>query len=435
MAKEVIMPKLGLTMKQGTITEWLKREGDTVSKDETICRIETDKISSDVESTADGIILKILVQEGESADVTMPICLIGSSDESISPSPESQQQISPDSGNALSRIFITPAAKNFAKQNGIDYMSVSGKRPDVRIVKADILAAVADAPKVKITPVAKVFAEQNDIDYTTIKGSGPNGRIIKDDILAQIPVRDEQGLIRSEKPILPAAQEWRRVPMTNMRKAISSRMAYSKQHIPHVYFKSELDISALVKLKNMLSETAAKYNKIKITYNDLIIKATALALSELEVMNAYVEDDDIVYADGVHLSMAVSIQDGLVAPVLKNADRFSLVQLSESARRLTEKAKTGKLQFEEISGGTFTVSNLGSYGIDSFAGIITPNQSGVLAVGAIKEKVIAVDGEPAVCPVLEMTLSVDHRLVDGAVAASFLTRLKAILSEPMVLLL
>jgi pyruvate dehydrogenase E2 component (dihydrolipoamide acetyltransferase) len=502
MSQEIIMPKLGLTMTHGKITRWLKKVGDPVASGEAVVEIETDKISSEVESPVDGFILKILAEEGEERDIIVPICIIGDQEELGGANKEVQMPDAavnnsngqdgagriPDAADRAgrigktgeasgSRIFITPIAKRLALEYGIDYLSIKGTGPIGRIVKKDILAVSsgssdvykADSRRIKITPVAKMLAGENEIEFGKIKGTGPDGRIVKADIIsaveilknastglqADIPADPDKagnrygtGSVNDSSAIvihgdsMDAAQPvqaresgiTRRVPLAGIRKVIAQRLSQSKHDIPHVYFKSVIDVTNLVSLKEKLAENVKAKTGKKLSLNEMLIKAVAEALEEFADMNASLVGDEIVYHSGINIGMAVSIEKGLVVPVIQDANKLGLSQINRLAGELAVKARNGKLTSDDMTGGTFTISNLGAYDIDEFSAIINPPESAILAVGKAREIPWAMDGQIVARMAMTLTLSVDHRIIDGSMAAQFLKKLKDLLEEPHTLL-
>lgn len=281
----------------------------------------------------------------------------------------------------------------------------------------------ANSAEIRISPVAKKIAQENGIDYSTIRGTGPDGRIVKEDVLAAI-----------EKKKDPPAGA-RKVPLAGMRKVIARRLSQSKHDIPHVYFKSMIDASKLVDMKNRFSETIRAKTGKKLSINELVIKAAAVALEGFADINTSLVNDEIIYHDDINIGMAVCIEKGLVVPVVKNANRKSLSEINKISGDLAIKAREGRLSPDDMAGGTFTVSNLGAYGIDEFTAIINPPESAILAVGRIKEAACIENGQIVVKPVMVLTLSVDHRVIDGALAAQFMKKLKDLLEDPYTLLI
>ena len=425
------MPKLGLTMTHGTITRWLKKEGDRVQAGEVILEIETDKINSEVESSVDGYILKIMAKEGEEREITAPLCIIGEMEASA----------------AAGRIFITPAAKMLASQYGLDYTKLKGTGPDDRIVKKDITSQleknvhpvknsmeIADCA-VRITPVAKKIAQENGIDYTKIKGSGPDGRIMKEDIQSAAGPFTRTASQISEAASQIMDEVVKKVPLSGIRKIVAERMTQSKHDIPHVYFKISVDTGNMMELKNKMSEAVKARTGRKLSLNDIIVKAVASVIAELPEFNTSLVGDEIISYRSSNIGIAVNSERGLVVPVVRNAGEKSLSELCSKLGELIEKARSGKLSLEDMTGGTFTVSNLGTYHIDEFSAIINPPECAILAVGRAVEVPCVRNGEIVIRPMMKLTLSVDHRIIDGALAAQFMKKLKDILEDPYLLLI
>lgn len=424
MSQVIIMPKLGLTMTHGRITRWAKKVGDPVKAGETVVEIETDKINSEVEAPADGFILKILAEEGEEKEITAPICVVGEKGEFAGEITESENK-KPEAA-AAGRIFITPIARMLARENKLDYSGIKATGPGGRIVKKDILRALeersgkqadpvleADDAGIRISPVAKRIAQENGIDCRNIKGTGPDGRIVKEDILTNV----------------------KKIPLTGIRKVIARRLSQSKHDIPHVYFKISVDAGGIIELKNRLAGSVKGKTGKKLSLNDIIVKAAAVALDEFPDMNVSLVDDEIIYNNEINIGIAVNSERGLVVPVVKNAGKKSLSEICKNTGELIDRAWSGKLTHEDMSGGTFTISNLGAYHIDEFSAIINPPESAILAVGRASETPCVRNGEIVIRPVMNLTVSVDHRVIDGALAAQFMKRLKDIMEDPYLLLI
>lgn len=459
MAEIIRMPKSGLTMREGVLTKIHAKVGAAVKKGDIIMEFETDKTSGEITTGSDGIVLELYASEGETYEVLTPLGLVGiageKGDETAAEAPKAELEKSMEVTQAIQslgraitmpggRLLASPFAKKLSRDYDIDITMLAGTGPNGRIQKKDVLAAI-EAQHVRATPLAKKLARDNGIDIKSVSGSGPQGRIQKDDVLSSLAAASAPLASMQELPAAPmapmqaqpqaASGGMRREKMSSMRKTIASRLTQSKQFIPHVYFKSDVDASALIDVKNKLAAASEKKLGKKISLNDIILLATARALSQFEIFNAQIDGNDIVYFDEVHLGFAVSLEKGLIVPVIKNADTLSLSQLSSQAAALSEKARSGKLTPDEFTGGTFSVSNLGAFGIDEFTAIINPPESGILAVGSLTERVVVQNGQMVIKPMLSLMLSVDHRLIDGAVAATFLKRVKDILEDAYSLLL
>lgn len=404
MSHIVIMPKLGLTMTHGQVVRWLKNENDPVKKGEPLVEVETDKISYEVESPADGYLLKILAGNGEDRNIVEPIGVVGERGEEAG----------------------IPGAPGFVKAEGTPV-------------------------KVLISPVARKLAEENGFDYSGIKGTGPEGRIVKEDIQAaiqsmeisknnQMPAAAPEtscSAVSQEIPVLLQAVDFsgRKTPLAGIRKVIADRLSQSKHDIPHVYFRTSVDVSSLIEFKNRIAEPIKIRTGKNPTLNDMIVKAVAAAIEEYPEINVSLIGGEILYHGDINIGIAVNAESGLIVPVIKGANQKSLMQICVHSGELIEKAKNRKLSQEDINGGTFTVSNLGAYGIEEFSAIINPPESAILAVGMAKDTPCAENGSVVIKPVMNLTLSVDHRVIDGVLAARFLKKLKKLLEDPYSFLL
>lgn len=388
MATEIIMPKMGLTMESGTVSSWYLKEGDHVKAGEALLSIETDKVTIDVEAPASGVLLKILSPQGSTVPVAQVIGYLGEEGESV---PEIE----------------APNQKQDVKLN----------QPTARQTTAD--AQPEPEKPLAISPIARKLAAQHHIDYTTIKGSGPGGRIVEVDILALL----EQGAARSDEP------PYEKKVLSSLRQAAARCMSQSFQKAPHFYLKREILVDALVGLREALLPEYEDQHNLRLTYTDFLLKGTAMALKEHPYLNAAWQDGSIRLYQVVNLGLAIATSQGLVVAVIKDAQRKSLAQIAGERKGLAEKAQSGQLTPQDVSGGTFTLTNLGMLGIDEFLPILNPPQSGILAVGRITEKPVAVQHEVVLRHALTLTLAADHRLVDGAVGAAFLGSLAHLLTD------
>lgn len=460
--KTVEMPKMGDTMVEGKILQWLKHEGDPVKKGESLAEVETDKVNIEIEAFASGVLRKILVPEGKSAPVGAGIALIGAPDE---PLPEGLA----GNGSAKATVAtpvdlaksektpVAPAQKPgglLREETGAAYLQGATQQ-----------AGVQPAPPTKgeerifISPIARRLAEEHQLDYTRIQGTGPNGRIIKMDVeaaLAQmqavpaVPVAPQPVAAPVAPPaptpvqvpapeLAPAPIETGEViemPLTTMRRTIARRLGQSWQTAPHFYVTSVIDTGKLADLRRQINEYAEKDPApVKVSFNDLVIKAVALALVRMPQVNVSFAEDRLIQKKQVHIGMAVALEQGLIVPVLHNVDRRGILDIARESHRLAEAARTGKLHADDLSGGTFTISNLGMFDVDSFTAVINPPESAILAVGSITPTPVVVDGQVVVRDRMKVTLSSDHRAIDGATAARFLQEVKRLLEEPFGLLL
>lgn len=393
MATTVSMPKLSDTMEEGIILKWLKKEGDPVKQGEIIAEVQTDKADMELEAYDSGVLRKIFVPEGKGAAIGRPIAIIGTASEDIS-------QMLVDSAAAAVSAAMPEAAG----------------RPQPVATTAPAAAAPSDA-RVNASPLARAIARQNKIDLTSISGSGPMGRIVKKDL---------DTLIRrapSRPYTLGAPQE---IPLTLMRKTIAKRLVESKTTAPHFYLTYDVDMRRAIDLRSSLDTSGTT----KVSYNDIIVRAAALALRSHPKVNSSFAGDKILQHGAVNIGVAVALDDGLITPVIRNADMKSIFEIADESKELASKAREKKLKPEEFSGGTFTVSNLGMYGVEEFAAIINPPEGAILAVGAIVQVPVVEEGRILVGHRMKMTLSCDHRAVDGAVGALFMQELKEVLENP-----
>lgn len=424
MAEYAKLPKIGLTMKTGTITNLMKNVGDVVKKGDVVATFETDKISGDIESPIDGTILEVLVHADEEIEVLEPIYLIGIPGEVASPVEEIEAMVAVTEGDWVKAM---PIARSLAKKNGLDLSTVKPSSKDGIIHEKDIEETLMN--RKQVTSLAHKTAEEHDVDLNSISGTGTRGKIVQADVLNALPtLAVAEPAARTFAVAEPVARTLTGIASRNklsgMRKGIAERLSLSKQTIPHTYFKAEIDATALIALKNTLKEEHDKGNIRKVTVNDILLKTIVVTLKKYPIMYAQLDQDEVVYFENIHLGVAVSLDNGLIVPVIHGADQCSLTELSAKAAELVEKARAGKLSMEEFTGGNFTVSNLGSSGIDEFYAIINPPEAAILAISAIQEKVIVKNSEMVICPMMTVTLSVDHRLIDGAVAAEFMKDLK-----------
>ncbi len=435
--KTVEMPKMGDSMEEGKILHWIKREGDVVKKGEPLAEVETDKVNIEIESFFTGTLRKILIVEGESAPIGAPIAYIGAADEAL-PGGES-------AGNGATGKTAKGAAKKDqekvpARAPAAPVATVAAPVVATPAVASLVLPAADLAGRVFISPLARRLAEEHNIDYRQIHGTGPNGRIIKLDIESALqqaaPTVGAPVFTLEPQPLGIDAGEVIEIPLTTMRRTIAKRLTQSMQSAPHFYVTSVIDTGKLGELRGQINAyAAADPNPVKVSFNDLIIKAVAVALQRMPQVNVSFAEDRLIQKKQVHIGVAVALEQGLIVPVLHNADARGILDIAREAKRLADAARTNKLRPEDLSGGTFTISNLGSFGVESFTAVINPPESAILAVGAITPTPAVVDGQVVVRERMKVTLSSDHRALDGAVAARFLQELKRLLEEPFGLLL
>jgi pyruvate dehydrogenase E2 component (dihydrolipoamide acetyltransferase) len=396
MATTVIMPKLGLTMTEGTIEKWLKQEGDRVEKGELLVEIITEKINFQYEAPASGILRKIFHYEGEVVPVATPIAIIAEESEVISEVETIKPEVPPE--------VIKPIA-----------VQKEMEKPPERIF---------------VSPIAKKIAHEKGIDLSSLKGSGPMGRIVKIDVL-----RAAERLVGKETlPITPSAYG-KTIPLKGIRRIIAKRMTESFQNIPHIYLSLEVDMTACLALREQLMEAIEKRVKVRLTLTDILVKVAASALKDHPIINSRIEGEQICLLEEINIGVAIALQDGLIVPVIRSADRKSLPEIAIALRDLTQKAREEKLSLEDVGGGTFTLSNMGMLGIDKFNAIINPPECSILGIGRTVEKPVVQGGEIKIKPMAWLSLSSDHRIVDGAAAALFLNHIKKLLENPTLLLI
>ncbi|HEY3993144.1 MAG TPA: dihydrolipoamide acetyltransferase family protein [Ktedonobacteraceae bacterium] len=437
--KTVEMPKMGDTMEEGKILHWIKREGDEVKKGESLAEVETDKVNIEIEAFASGILRKIVIAEGESAPIGAPIAYIGAADEALPGEAGGNDSNGKSTNGKAKKGQEKPAVRGSVAPTASAPSAVAAPT-----AASLTLPSAEPAGRVFISPLARRLAEEHNIDYRQLRGTGPNGRIIKLDVqsaLQQAPAAVAPAITAAPFTMEPQpasidAGEVVEIPLTTMRRTIAKRLAQSMQSAPHFYVTSVIDTGKLGELRKQINEYAATDpNPIKVSFNDLIIKAVAVALLRMPQVNVSFAEDRLIQKKQVHIGVAVALEQGLIVPVLHNADTRGILDIAREAKRLADAARNNKLKPEDLSGGTFTISNLGGFGVDSFTAVINPPESAILAVGTITPTPAVVDGQVVVRDRMKVTLSSDHRALDGAVAARFLQELKRLLEEPFGLLL
>ncbi len=442
MPTNILMPALSPTMTEGTLARWLKHEGDAIRAGDVIAEIETDKATMEVEAVDEGVLSKILVIDGtQGVRVNDPIGVLTQDGESASapPAPVRQEAVRQEGGEIASEVQSkaapAPASITAPVANGHD----SGER-------------------LFASPLARRMARQAGLDLAAIKGSGPNGRIVAADIektqpgpssiaaaapaadVRPEPARAPAAPIAARAPAAPAVPitaPHTLVPFNNVRKITARRLSEAKQTIPHFYVSMDVELDALMKLRMDLNAKSPKdgAGAFKLSINDLLIKAAAVTLRRVPGANASYTDDALVLYDDVDISVAVSIPDGLITPIIRQADRKGLAAISQESKSLIERARAGKLKPAEFQGGSFSISNMGMYGVREFAAIINPPQAAILAVAAGEARAIVRAGAIVVAHVMTVTLSVDHRVIDGALAAEWVSVFKRVVEDPLSLML
>jgi len=397
MITEVTMPKLGLTMEEGTILSWFKGEGEAIRAGEILLSVETDKVAIDVEAPINGTLLKIVVPSGITVPLGEVIAYIGNPGDII------PEKIKPASGSS------TPVA------------------PGTRITEPAVAPAIGP---IKVSPIARKLADENKIDLSTVHGSGPQGRIVEADIRAILSEREKVAQPR----VVPAEVSYKLQSLTSVQKVTAQRMSESFRTIPHFHLSIELNAAPLVELRQkLLPEYEAGLGR-RLTYTDLLLRALALLLPKHPLLNAaYHGESQVKLYEEINPGVAIAAGQGLVVGVIHHADRMSLEEIAQACHTLTVKAQERRLTPDDISGGTFTLTNLGMYAVDDFSPIINPGQSAILATGAIVERVVSESGKLMLRPTLRMTLAVDHRVADGIAGALFLKDLRDLLEVPEAL--
>jgi pyruvate dehydrogenase E2 component (dihydrolipoamide acetyltransferase) len=422
MANIIEMPKLSDTMTVGTLAKWLKKEGDVVKAGDMLAEVETDKATMELECFFDGTILKIYAPGGSQVALGAPLCAIGKPGEAA-PAPAPKAPAAPAAASPAPAPAPAPAA-------------VAAPAPAAVVAPAPTPApAPVAAGRIKATPLARKVAAAKGIDLARVQGSGPGGRIRRADVLAAAAA-PAPAAARAAASVLAKGpiQEERAVAVSNMRGAIARRLLESKTQLPHFYVEIEIDAAPLTTLREQLN-AALEAEGVKLSVNDFILKASAEALRRVPQVNASWEGNQIRYFAAAHVSFAVAIEDGLITPVVRDAHLKSLFAISTEAKALGKRAKEKKLAPAEFTGGTFCVSNLGMMGIPRFSAIINPPNAAILAVGTVVRKPVVRGDRIEIGQTLTVTLSCDHRVVDGAVGAQYLNALKTLLESPALLLL
>ena len=438
---EILMPRLSDTMEEGVISSWQKQPGDEIEVGDVIVDIETDKAVMEFEAYEAGVLKEILVPEGESAAIGTPIAVItpaGGAEAAEAAEPAEKAEDKRAEEEEAPAAKAEKAEKAEAEPEPAAVPAAAGAEP------AEAAARPAGRSRPPSSPLARRLARDHGIDLNTLTGSGPGGRIVRADIEAAIrgaaePAAEPAAAAPAAQP--PAArpeaakapaedQDVEAVPLNRFRKVAAKRLTESKREAPHFYLNREVDAEPLLSFRATLNEALAP---AKVSVNDLIVKAAAVALREHPAVNVSFTEENLLFHKRVNVGVAVAVEDGLVVPVVKDADRKSVSEIGREARELAGKARDGKLSLQEMSGGTFSVSNLGMFGVDSFSAVINPPEAAILAVGASRDVPVVRDGQVVPGKRMALTLSVDHRATDGATAARFLDRLAELLENPLLI--
>ena len=434
MAQEIVLPQWGMEMQDATIVKWLKQEGDPVQEGEPLVELETAKIATELESIASGVVAHILVPEGATVPIRTVLAIVAAPGEQvarpagIAPSGTAARAATPAASSRSAAPVapqVVPAARRLAQERGIELAQVQGTGPGGRILVEDVhkaLAARTAAPPapaevaVQVTPAARHLARQHGIDLRRVQGTGPRGRIL---------IEDVQQALQAQAP--PTAQPAQVVPIRGMRQTVATRMVQSLQTMAQVTLTTEVDVTDAMRLREGL---ARQWKDGGLSPLHLVIKATARALKEHPRMNAIQKGDEVELVQEINIGVAVSLQEGLIVPTIRRADEKHLAEIATESHDLANKAREGKASYDEVTGGTFTITNLGPYEIDAFTPIINPPQVGILGVGRVVEKPVVYRGEITKRAMVFLSLTFDHRVIDGAPAAEFLRAVKSHLEDP-----
>lgn len=445
MATQVVMPKLSPTMEEGQISRWLKNEGDKVSMGEPLAEIDTDKATMEMQALGSGVLRKILVKAGENAPLGQMIAVIGEPDEDIS---ELVKQ-----ADANARVQAAPQAES-AEKSEVSEAPKTASGPAKPIESSGNGAEAAPrarqpGERLVVSPLAARMAAEAGINLSSVTGSGPGGRIVKRDIEAAMSAGQRAGAEASQTPqrhlhavqagtqpahdsSVEGASPYRDEPTSVMRQTIARRLVTSLGPIPHFFLTTEIEMDRVVDMRRSINDLDPE---VKISINDVIIKVAATALLQHPQVNASFQDRAIRYYERADIGVAVAIEDGLITPIVRSADQKSLSQIAGEVRELAERARSRKLLPEEYTGATFSISNLGMLGIDEFTAVINPPEAAILAVGSVTPKPVVRDGQVTARQMMRVTLSCDHRVVDGATGARFLQTFKRFLENPLLMIL
>ncbi|KAA3647304.1 MAG: 2-oxo acid dehydrogenase subunit E2 [Chloroflexi bacterium] len=436
MATEVILPKVDMDQETGTIVEWVKKDGEEVTEGEIILVIETDKVAIDVEAPATGVLQGISAAPGEVLPIATVIAHILEPGEELPQGPmpppptpqETLAEVPP------STVPATPVARKMAAAHEIDLQQVNGSGQQGQVTKADVVAVVSSPPatapdgKVYAAPAARRVASELGVDLNQVQGTGPGGRIQSVDVTAAA---------QSPQPMpieVQSSSEPEVIPLVGMRRTIAERLTASYQSIPHINFTARILMDAFIATRATLNEHAERAGEARISATALLVKLVSIALQRHPWVNSSFTDEAILLHRSINVGVAVALEEGLIVPVVHDADKKGIALIGTEVSDLATRARAGQLLPSEVGGGTFTISNLGPFGVEQFEAIINPPQAAILAVGMTQQEAVPLDnGEIVAKPVMHITLSADHRVIDGAVAANFMAELKSLLENPILL--
>ncbi len=450
MAEKIVMPQAGQDITEGRVVKWLKAEGDKVSKGEPVCEVETEKVVFEVESPADGILLKIIVPDGDKTEIFATIGIVAAEGETVDLDKflgeaqdeeagvdvsEIRKRLGKKQSADTGRIKISGRARRVAEELGVDIATVEGTGPGGRIKEKDIKRAAEAAAETKtsISPVARKMVEDHGLDMGAIKGTGPGGRIVKEDVQQAIDAKTGSAAI-SPKPAATGPKEVKEVvPIRGVRQVIFERMHQSLQQTAQLTITSEVSADELVRFRTFLGE-GPEDERIKVSYNAILLKIVAKTLEAYPRMNASVVGDEIWEWKSVNLGVAVDVEEGLVVPVIRDANLKSVVAIQDELNDLATRARSKKLMPNDLQGGTFTLTNLGFLDVDAFTPIVNPPESGILGVGRIVEKPVVEEGQIKIGKRMTLSLTFDHRIIDGADGGRFLKKIKTFIEKPYILM-
>ncbi len=463
MATSIVMPQMGYDMQQGTVVRWHKQEGDAVARGDVLADIETDKATVEFEAFVSGVLRKIVAQEGIAIPVGDLIAVITGPDEalpegllsgrgsgnkddapagngatSVAAQPVSTVASAPPAASPGGEVRASPIARRLAREQGIDLAVVTGTGPGGRIVEKDVLnhtdagaqtsPVATAAAEVRASPIARRLAREGGIELALVTGTGPGGRIVEQDVLNHLEAASQPS-----SDAASASAQPEQVDLSRMRQTIAKVTSDSKRDIPHFYVSSEVDMTKATEMRGDLNEVLASESRVSV--NDLVVKACAMALQKFPKFNAFYQGGHLQMNPDINIGIAIALESGLIVPGINGCQAKSLVEIAAASRDLIARAHSGTLRNEEYSGTTFSVSNLGMFDVDSFTAIIYPPHAAILAVGRVKEQAVARDGQVTVAQIMTATLSVDHRVADGAEAARFIMEIKGLLEKPAALII
>ncbi len=445
MASKILMPKLSPTMEEGQISRWLKKEGDEVQANETIAEVDTDKATMEMTSLESGVLLKILVPAGANAKLGQVIAIIGKKDEDISQMLAEIESSSASQSADTSKTEIAEPALETKTERLKAEIATQPSKLETSLVQQTDKVKFDDEEKgdgrLFVSPIAARMAAEHGIDLRNVRGSGPGGRIIKRDIEQMLlkAERIEEKELPKPQPLItqmleaPSASAYREESITPMRKTIATRLTQSIGPIPTFYLTVEIEMDNAINLRKQINEKLNDEDKVSL--NDIIVKAAAMALMKHPFVNSSYRDDKIRFYEDADIGVAVAIEDGLITPVIRKANRKGITEISREIKQLAARAREKKLQPEEYTGATFSISNLGMFGIKQFTALINPPEAAILAVGAATETPVVRNGNIEIHSIMSVTMSCDHRVIDGATGAKFLQTFKQMLENPILMLL